>query len=251
MNVQIRYAYFSHIGKLRRINQDNYLCQGNYHTLNTPALVAPVTGSVRISHNPVFGVFDGLGGEEKGEVAAFLAAKAAAELLRGESRCEEMNQYCCEANRRIWEYRSTHGVSRMGTAAALLSFSEDMVYLCNIGDTRIYRFDGNCLQQLSQDHVIVPFPGMKGPLTQALGIAPEAGALEPYFAKGKSLPGEKYLLCSDGLTDMLTEEDITRILSKNDVCDAVRKLTEAALQRGGRDNITLSLCDIESTEGLE
>jgi len=249
MKLQIRYAYFSHIGKLRQINQDNYLCLGKYHALDAPALNTPVTGTVRINHDPVFGVFDGLGGEEKGEVAAFLAAKTASELLCGESRCEEMNRYCYEANRRIWDYRSAHGVSRMATTVALLSFAGDMVYLCNIGDTRIYRFDGNDLRQLSQDHVIAPFPGMKGPLTQALGISPEATALEPYFAKGKSFPGEKYLLCSDGLTDMLTEDEMTRILRANDVCGAVTKLTEAAIHHGGRDNITLSLCAVEIAEG--
>ena len=79
MDYQLSYACTSHIGKRRKMNQDNFLCGGVYASQGqTEPLALPLTGTVGAAPRQLFGVFDGMGGEERGEAAAFLAAEAAA-----------------------------------------------------------------------------------------------------------------------------------------------------------------------------
>ena len=85
----------------------------------------------------------------------------------------------------------------------------------------------------------------KAPLTQHLGINPEDFLIEPYIAKGELKRGDQYLLCSDGLTDMLTNLEIDEIMSSTDTAgDCVQKLIDAALEKGGKDNVTAIVCRI-------
>ena len=96
--------------------------------------------------------------------------------------------------------------------------------------------------QLSQDHT-EGRPGgeqTKAPLTQHLGMDPEEIAVEPYIAKGELRQKDQYLLCSDGLTDMLTNFEISDIMLRcEDVGECVDTLIRTALEHGGRDNITV------------
>ena len=101
--------------------------------------------------------------------------------------------------------------------------------------------------QLSTDH-IERRPGResrKAPLTQYLGYGTEEVLLEPYIAKGEIRRGDMYLLCSDGLTDMVTNFEITDIMLKSaDTESCVQELIRSALEHGGRDNITVIFCKI-------
>ena len=103
--------------------------------------------------------------------------------------------------------------------------------------------------QLSEDH-IEHFPGWerrKAPLTQHLGIDPEDMLIEPYIAKGDLRKGDVYLLCSDGLTDMLTNVEISCIMdSAASVDECASRLVDAALEKGGRDNVTVIVCKIDN-----
>ena len=85
----------------------------------------------------------------------------------------------------------------------------------------------------------------KAPLTQHLGINPEDFLIEPYIAKGELAAGDQYLLCSDGLTDMLSNLEISCIMSESETAEVCAdRLVHAALERGGRDNVTVIVCRV-------
>ena len=99
------------------------------------------------------------------------------------------------------------------------------------------------------DHT-APFTfGGKPPLSQNLGIPPDELKIEPYVAKGQYYDGDVYLICSDGLTDMVSEEEIADTLSGRGILEAQKRLLNAALDNGGKDNITIILCKVRKKRG--
>lgn len=244
MYYQISYICLSHTGNVRRINQDNFVCDRQYMPSINRGTPTPLRGVVSSKTAPLFGVFDGMGGGEQGETAAFLAAAAAAETAIGRQPLKDLDGFCQRANQQICAHSADHGIRSMGTTAALLSFTKNGVSLCNIGDSRIYRFRGGQLAQLSQDHVLPWAYGTKPPLSQSLGIPENETILEPHLAREDLRDGDTWLICSDGLTDMLSPEEIQEVLSTAFLDRAAAQLLEQALSRGGKDNITLILCKI-------
>lgn len=204
---------------------------------------------------PVLAVFDGMGGESCGE----MAASAAVEALGGfyeENRkslkkepvdfltgaCENMNDAVCR-------YSRENRINSMGTTMALLSFSEKAIYACNLGDSRIYRHFQGKLQQISTDHVIGGKMLGKAPLTQYLGFQEENMTLEPSIVEIGYQAGSSYLLCSDGVTDMLSDDEIQSVLNGTGTAEEkVSELLEQALSKGGRDNVTMVLAQISGCE---
>lgn len=152
-------------------------------------------------------------------------------------------------NEAVCRYSRENRISSMGTTMALLSFSEKAIYACNLGDSRIYRHFQGKLQQISTDHVISGKMLGKAPLTQYLGFQEENMALEPSIVEIGYQTGSSYLICSDGVTDMLSDEEIQEILSKTGTAEEkVEELLEMALSRGGRDNVTMILAQINGYE---
>jgi protein phosphatase len=128
----------------------------------------------------------------------------------------------------------------------MIIFGEKDIYTCNLGDSKIYRCDNKNLTQISKDHVIDIFNDRKPPLSQFLGIPESEFIIEPYITHGAYNDGDLYLICSDGLTDMISENMIKNILAENkDVKICVDILLEKALANGGTDNITVILCKIK------
>ncbi|MBQ9032115.1 MAG: serine/threonine-protein phosphatase [Parasporobacterium sp.] len=245
MEYLVRYSCLSDIGCCRAVNQDNYICGGQYLTIPEAQEGSRINGTLIPGETSVAGVFDGLGGEEQGEMASFLAAQCAAQICFAGDPVEELREYCQNANAMICHYASDHQVAAMGTTAAVLAFTKERILLCNIGDSPIFRFGGKKLEKLSVDH-IAPAPfGRKAPLSQNLGIDPAELVIEPYVAVGTYHPGDLYLICSDGLTDMADETEIGEILSGTAFEKAADRLLQLALSRGGRDNVTILLCRIE------
>ncbi len=245
----IKYSCVSHVGKCRRINQDNYICGGKYAKPDE-TYIYPLTGIIAEDNREIIGVFDGMGGEECGEVASLIAAEKAARVVVGEYPIEVLYDYCKTANESICQYAAENGIDSMGTTAALLVFDRKGITLCNIGDTKIFRLTGGNLRQISKDHLASSAYGVKPQLYQNLGIPTEEMEIDPYFSQGKYRDNDIYLICSDGLTDMLSVEEITKILTETDFDRAAEKLTEASLEHGGRDNVTVILCKIEEHIGL-
>lgn len=245
MNYKINYCCFSHAGKCRHNNQDNFICNGIYIDEKNNTCCFPLIGCLTNVEPSLVGVFDGMGGEECGEIASFIAAKTASEVLLGESPLEDMLNFCGKANNQICNYAAKHNISSMGTTAAILAFTKTEVVLCNIGDSKIFLFSNKKLEQISVDHYDVTAYGQKPPLSQNLGIPAIEMIIEPYIAEGRYNDGDIYLICSDGLTDMVTTETIANILINTDYNNAAIELLSTAIKNGGKDNITIILCKLE------
>ena len=251
MAYQIEYAYTCHIGKIRNNNEDNFWCCGDSLEAQNQGMSHIRSGYMKQSEYPLLAVFDGMGGESCGEMAAFLAAEACGEHfktakdgIRNDAE-EFLNEICESMNQAICDYSRTNKINSMGTTAALLAFAEDAVYSCNLGDSRIYKSDREKFYQISQDHVLGRSLFGKAPLTQYLGMEEENLQLEPSISRQEIKIGDRFLLCSDGITDMLSDGEIADILSRDiPVAKTVEILVDRALKKGGRDNITVVLCEI-------
>lgn len=251
MAYQIEYAYTCHIGKIRNNNEDNFWCCGDSLETQNQGMSHIRSGYMKQSEYPLLAVFDGMGGESCGEMAAFLAAEACGEHfktakdgIRNDPE-EFLNEICESMNQAICDYGRTNKINSMGTTAALLAFAEDAVYSCNLGDSRIYKSDREKFYQISQDHVLGHSLFGKAPLTQYLGMEEENLQLEPSISRQEIKIGDRFLLCSDGITDMLSDGEIADILSRDiPVAKTVEILVDRALKKGGRDNITVVLCEI-------
>lgn len=251
MAYQIEYAYTCHIGKIRNNNEDNFWCCGDSLEAQNQGMNHIRSGYMKQTEYPLLAVFDGMGGESCGEMAAFLAAEACGEHfktakdgIRNDPE-EFLNEICESMNQAICDYGRTNKINSMGTTAALLAFAEDAVYSCNLGDSRIYKSDREKFYQISQDHVLGCSLFGKAPLTQYLGMEEENLQLEPSISRQEIKIGDRFLLCSDGITDMLSDGEIADILSRDiPVAKTVEILVDRALKKGGRDNITVVLCEI-------
>jgi protein phosphatase len=212
---------------------------------------------------PLFVVADGMGGAQAGEVASKLAVDEFHEALPDEGSAEErLTDRIRAANRRIYELsRTEHEHAGMGTTltAAYLD-DDDHLAVAHVGDSRAYIFRDGALTRLTQDHSLVEELVRQGKLTEeqaaehpqrsiitrALGIE---GDVEVDTWSYSMRAGDVVLLCSDGLTSMIGEDTIGRILGGETSLDrAADQLIGAANEAGGRDNITVVLFRIEDTD---
>ena len=239
----------SHTGKIRKNNEDNLFFDGM--VLPQDHQGCDVTFKELSSGLPTLvGVFDGMGGHDNGELASYLMASEAkrfASQLPSGPDCEAaLIQLCLDANDLICD--QSEG-SMMGTTAAMICFSQSGYTVCNVGDSPVFLWRKGKLVQLSEEHTQrityerttgkkAP-PKKKFPLTQCIGIPREELLIEPFCAQGQLRPGDIFLLCSDGVTDMLSPETICAVLGRRQPVDQmVSCLISGALEAGGRDNIT-------------
>jgi PPM family protein phosphatase len=208
---------------------------------------------------PVFVVADGMGGAQAGEVASRIAVEAFEQGLPESGSPEErLADRVREANRRIHELsRSEHERAGMGTTLTAAYLDDAHLAIAHVGDSRAYLYREGELHRLTQDHSLVGELVRRGKLTEeqaeehpqrsiitrALGPEPSVQVdTWTYPVKG----GDVLLLCSDGLTSMITEEKITQILGGTDSLEeAADRLIREANAAGGRDNITVVLSRLE------
>ena len=224
------YAVASDTGRRRLRNEDNYV-------------VAP----------PLFAVADGMGGAQAGEVASRLAASA---LEAGDSDgldgLERLDALIQEANRRIYDRASTDpSASGMGTTMTVALVEGMTVAIGHVGDSRAYLVRGEQMEQLTDDHSLVAELLKTGKLseeeaqvhpqrsviTRAVGTDPDVD-VDGFRIEAEE--GDVFLICSDGLTDMVEDEEILELMHKHrdDLDKAVKALVSAANRGGGDDNIT-------------
>ena len=252
MSFTISAACGCHTGKIRKNNEDNFCFAGKHLELMNNGLRGPVAFETRATNGLSFAVFDGMGGENYGEYAALAAAVEMSRNRRSFSDSflpeqKYLERLTRKLNCAVFGSANELCTAGMGSTMVMLYFTPPYVYACNVGDSRAYRLRGGELRQLSKDHVCEMRPGSvrKAPLSQHLGIDPEEMIVEPYIGKGELRKGDVYLLCSDGLTDMLTDEEIAGLLGKGGTeTDKVNGLIGAALDRGGKDNVTVIVCRI-------
>lgn len=237
---KVEYAVVCSTGKLRRNNEDNFYCGAHLReNVNDTADVA-FSGTADADANELFAVFDGMGGEACGEVASFVAAAESARFLqKKDAYTEYLRELAQLLNEKIREETEARSLVLMGTTAAMLQVAGEDVYILNAGDSRIYKLSSHELRQISEEHIAVGHGGKA--ITKFLGL-PQGYELSPYVAKGKYKAGDMFLLCSDGVTDMLSDEEIKRIIDDKMALDVLaRALVDAALEKGGVDNTTALL----------
>ncbi|HUO75201.1 MAG TPA: Stp1/IreP family PP2C-type Ser/Thr phosphatase [Solirubrobacteraceae bacterium] len=216
-----------------------------------------------LAHPPVFVVADGMGGAQAGEVASQIAVEAFAQGLPDDGTPEErLAVRVQEANKRIYEVsRSEHERAGMGTTLTAALLDDAHVAIAHVGDSRAYLFRDGTLQRLTKDHSLVGELVRQGKLTEeqaeehpqrsiitrALGPEPTVDVDTWTYAVRAD---DVLLLCSDGLTSMVSEERIAEILGTGDPLDhKADRLIVDANEAGGRDNITVVLFRLEDVGG--
>ena len=228
-------------GRKRRHNEDAYVCEP-----------------------PLFAVADGMGGAQAGEVASRLAAAALRESgadAGGEQRIVDLIQ---EANRRVYDRSNadpnTYG---MGTTMTVALVEDGRVAFGHVGDSRAYLIRDGAMEQVTEDHSLVNELLKSGKLspeeaethpqrsviTRALGTDPDVD-VDTFTIDAKN--GDVFLLCSDGLTDMVDEQEILELVERNrsNIDTALKALVRAANRGGGEDNITVVAFEIAASPAV-
>ncbi len=219
-----------------------------------------------IASDPVFAVADGMGGHEAGEIASGMCVRALAaipQLATGERSvtASVLQEYLVRADSSIREATGARAGTTLAGAVIVEQMGMPYWLVMNIGDSRTYRLSQGKFEQVSVDHSevqelvdageITPEQALVHPrrhvVTRALGTGNETEA-DYWLLPARD--GDRILVCSDGLTGELADEDIFQILSKvEDPQLAADELIRAALGNGGRDNITVIVVDaVESQQ---
>jgi serine/threonine protein phosphatase PrpC len=199
-------------------------------------------------------VADGMGGHAAGDVASRCATETVRDAAPEVRTVEQAADLLARANRAVYDMMdSGEGAPGMGTTIAAVILRADSCMQLNVGDSRIYRMDPTGgLEQLSVDDT--PGPKLDNGRTaaqttpvvsQSLGGQPGFTPVEPHAEADTPVAESRYLLCSDGLSDLVEAGEISEILKRADGDEgdfrAVDRLFQAAMDRGGKDNITIAL----------
>ena len=234
----------------------------NYHG-------ATDVGNVRTNNEDVFYiseachyclVADGMGGAAAGEVASQIFADTAKAVFAGHDGVSEENTIARVqttfklANDKILKHVGRNPNDQgMGCTADLLAFSQDSFIIGHVGDSRTYRLKNSALKQLTKDHSLVQEQldqglispdearrhAMRNVILRAVGVN-DSVALD--ILKGKKNPGDLFLLCSDGLTDMVGEAAVfSALCADGTLSEKSAALIQLAKQAGGKDNVTVVL----------
>ena len=205
----------------------------------------------------VFAVADGMGGHLAGEVASGMAISAVKQMVQQHAMASisVMRSAVMDAHEAIVKHaKENPACSGMGTTLSMMWRGGHYMYIAHVGDSRIYRFRDRTLERITQDHslveelvrarIITPEEARTHPrrniITRALGTQ---GENQPDLLAADMKPGDLWLLCTDGLCGMITDEEIARVLSSGASLDMMASsLIQKALDAGGRDNVTLVLC---------
>lgn len=258
MSLRLSASALTHVGCVRQNNEDNFYLQGHIREdVNEQQAKWDCTAPDVCF---LAAVADGMGGEAAGELASLTAVRALRPSVFALAQ-ETLQESVTRANDRICEEIRNNGGRRMGSTLAALFIDEGKALCGNIGDSRCYRMRGGTLTQLSTDHnkarrmvelgVLTPEQAAhhrsRHELTRHLGIFEEEMVLRPTFCEPVELrEGDVFLLCSDGLNDVVTDEAIAACLS-DDIGPEVQasRLVQLALEGGGRDNITVVVIRVQ------
>jgi PPM family protein phosphatase len=241
MTIALRYAVRSDVGLLREGNEDSAYAG--------PHLLA---------------IADGMGGHAAGEVASAVAIAALAPLdadTTGVDMLQALADAIAGASAELRQIAHDDPATEgMGTTLTALLWSGDEVALCHIGDSRAYLLRDDVYERITHDHTLVQSLVDEGRLTaEAAASHPQRSLVmralqssvpaEPDLALLKARVGDRYLLCSDGLSDVVSDETVHKTLTDiADLDEAVAQLIDLAIRSGGPDNITCILADVVDTD---
>jgi PPM family protein phosphatase len=239
LELQLNIGNFSDVGKARKINEDNF-------------------GSISGTFGILLIICDGMGGYKGGEIASQTAVKSIEnhfEKLNGnyDPSQEIYNAFNSANNSIIQTAHNDSTLSDMGSTVVLVLLKNGLVHYANLGDSRIYRIrqgkilqltkDNSLVQQMIDSNIITENEAKTHPkkhvITKALGI--DADLKPEMYQPFKLQENDIIILCSDGLTEHVEEEEILKLAGNNSVSDAAIKLVDLANERGGSDNITIQV----------
>lgn len=255
-NSSCRYHVYlsTHPGKVRSHNEDNYIVNNVNRSKETPekklmgeSIAEPLTCAV----------FDGMGGEANGELASALCAEAAKQVYYDlKDGCDDIiaviNRFVTQSNSAIVEMLENTKSKRGGSTFVMTVFRDGAVYPFSLGDSRIYLYRNGELMLITNDQTLAmkkyraniftweeaQTSSDRHKLTSFLGVDVDNEGLEPQIYQPIALaPGDKLLLCSDGLYDMCDDLQIAQLM-QTPSDQACLSLMNAALQNGGEDNVT-------------
>ncbi len=232
--MRVRAGVVSHRGLVRQNNEDSYLVRRG-----------------------LYAVCDGMGGARAGEVASEMACRSLLALDPAAATPEDLREAIIEADRAIVDRSlGEEGLLGMGTTLTAALAGEGSLTLAHVGDSRAYLLRDGDLVQLTQDHSWVGEMVRRGELTPAQAavhphrsvitrVLGTGGEFEPDIIEAPVEVGDRILLCSDGLTGMVSDPDLAGILQQEGDPQAVAQLLiQAALAGGGEDNVTVVVVDI-------
>jgi serine/threonine protein phosphatase PrpC len=247
--VRLRAAAFTHQGAVRLSNEDTIAVGG---WITSEPMAAPVVLEHEVAAGLICLVADGMGGHAAGEIASRAVAehlsRRAAEATDHAALAALLRDADAELFALMREQPAWRG---MGTTVAGIGVAPDRVLAFNVGDSRVYRIAEGALVQLSTDDT----PGPKladgrtaamtsNLVTQSLGGSYQLAGIDPHVLSEPLEDGARYLICSDGLSDLLERTTMEELLGDDDVA-AVEALFEAAMALGGDDNVSLLLLRLE------
>lgn len=217
-----------------------------------------------MTSNYLVAVADGMGGHAAGEVASKIAIRSIAAIVKTlrsqDSTNEEVNNLLANSIAQVDQALAQSvddnpSLAGMGTTLSALYLHDGAIALLHIGDSRIYRLRGNTFEQLTTDHTVIQELLDQGAITQSeIATHPQRSVLtQVLMGEGRHLPeliilevkaDDRFLLCSDGLTGVLSDKDIKTILKGKGRGTAVDALIEAAHVNGAPDNVTVIVADL-------
>ena len=202
---------------------------------------------------------DGMGGYEQGEVASGIMVNTVIDdngQALSKDPCRWLSNMISKANRHIFE-SSLRQQSVMGTTCSMLLIQKKKIYCAHAGDSRIYLLAEGKLKQLTCDHTVVGEMMRKGKITAAeAAVHPQRSILTKAIGTSQDIKpdifrvafpvkkGNRFLLCSDGLYDLVSDAEICRLLAQPSLRTAAISLVETAKKQGGYDNITVVIVEI-------
>ena len=243
----------SDVGFIRKGNEDSFYADGIGVKPEENCLLSKRVGG---HERYIFAVCDGMGGEAYGEIASNIAVTSLdkhSDVIRCvslEGLHSAVNDYADAANAAICRMAEQKKCGRSGSTLALVCIDNGTVYSFNLGDSRVYFYRGGSITRLSQDHSLAAQKHRDGELTAEirnssdahklitfLGVDDDSVGLTAYASEPVELGDGRVLICSDGLTDMCSDEEIAKVLGE-DHTNYSEALAEKALSKGGWDNVT-------------
>ena len=248
--MRLNIAALTHLGKVRDHNEDTIAVSDwvTHKTIDTAKIF-----DLKLDIPQLLLVADGMGGHQGGEVASQWVASILSKTLIKNTQNEASLTTAIQAtNRELFDQMAGNPtLLGMGSTIAGLYLHNDLAWVMNVGDSRVYRVQGDFLAQLSIDDVLEqPAYGDEmnhhktGRITQALGGANNFIEIIPHLRQINLREGDVFLLCSDGLSDMLNLDEMERALEE-DLQQSIHQLFTQAMSAGGLDNISILLARVE------
>ena len=262
--MRLNISVSTNIGKYRLNNEDSFYADGNKFTEGISDDFS-VSYEADLSENRIYAVCDGMGGESCGEIASAAAIKVLEQFREKINSAADIreqrsivNQYTTAANDAVVHDVLEAGGIRGGTTLTMACIMKSIIAMYYLGDSRIYMFRNDVLTRLTRDHTVAfdrvdssiytEEEAERSPerhqLTMYLGVDEEDEGITAEFAGTYTLtPGDKFLLCTDGLNEMCSTAEIISLLSESGNGTA-KKLVDRALDNGGGDNVTCIVIEV-------